>query len=171
MALCQALLDALLASQQPVHRLVQLILIDRAEAQRGAEGGDGAFGSEGTSGGQLGASVDDAGDDHGQDQIARAAGGTGDEGMQAELLEEAEDGGDVAVRGTAHTGEEGLGINQGLTLEGSADEIDDVVWEVRDIAEGFMFDLAVLAKGSAEEVGVIGFVAAADSSGGYVDGA
>ena len=90
--------------------------------------------------------------------------------MQAELLEAAE-GGDVAVRGTAHIGEEGLGINQGLTLEGSADEIDDVVWEVGDIAEGFMFDLAVLAKGSAEEVGVIGFVAAADSSGGYVYGA
>ena len=67
--------------------------------------------------------------------------------MQVELLEGAEDGGDVAVRGAAQTGEGGFGIDEGFSLEGSADQIDDVVWEVRDVAEGFVFDFAVLAEG------------------------
>ena len=56
-------------------------------------------------GGQFGAGVDDAGNDHGDDQIAQAAAGTSDEGVQAELLEGAEDGGDMAMGVAADDGE------------------------------------------------------------------
>ena len=55
--------------------------------------------------------------------------------MQAELLEGAEDGGDMAVRVAAQAGEGGLGIDQGFAFESSADEIDDVDGEVGDVAE------------------------------------
>ena len=69
--------------------------------------------------------------------------------MQVELLEGAEDGGDVAVGVAAEAGEGGFGIDQGFAFESSADEIDDVEGEVGDVTEGFMLDLAVLAEGSA----------------------
>ena len=97
MALGQALFDAVLASQQPVHGGVQLILVDGTQRQQVAEGGDGAFGVQAAGGGEFGASVDDAGDDHGDDEVTLTGGGTSDEGMEGELAEEPEDGGDVAV--------------------------------------------------------------------------
>ena len=143
MAPRQALFDTPLAPYQPVHRCVELILVDRLQLQDLAEGGDRALRVQGASGGQFGAGVDDAGDNHGDDEIAPATGRTSDEGMQAELLEGAEDGGDMAVRVAAQAAEGGLGIDQGFAFESSADEIDDVVGEVGDVAEGFMLDLAL----------------------------
>ena len=136
-----------------------------------AEGGDRAFGVQAAGGGEFGASVDDAGDDHGDDEVTLTGGGTSDEGMEGELAEEPEDGGDVAVGGAAQATEGGFGIDEGLAFEGSADEIDDVVWEVGDVAESLVADLAVLAEGSAEEMGAVGFVFVAAGGGGYVDGA
>ena len=171
MALGQALFDTALAANQPIHGGVQLVLVDGLQGQHLAEGGDGALGVQAASGGELGAGVDDASDDHGDDQGAHAAGGARDEGMQAELLEGAEDGGDMAVGEAAPAGEGGFGIDQGLALESSADEIDDVVWEMGDVAESFVLDLAVEAEGSAEEMGAVGFSVVAASGGGYVDGA
>ena len=56
--------------------------------------------------------------------------------MQVELLERTEDGGDMAVGVAAQTGEGGLWIDQGFAFESSADKIDDMVGEVRDVAEG-----------------------------------
>ena len=67
--------------------------------------------------------------------------------MQAELLEGAEDGGDMAVGVAAQAGEGGLGF----AFESSADEIDDVVGEVGDVAEGFMLD--VVAEAAANGCG------------------
>ena len=134
MALCQALFDTPLAPHQPVHRLVQLVLVDCTQLQDLAQGGDCALRVQGAGSGQFGAGVDDAGDDHGDDQIAQAAGGTSDEGMQVELLEGAEDGGDVAVGVATQAGEGSFGIDQRFAFESSADEIDDVVGEMGDIA-------------------------------------
>ena len=111
------------------------------------------------------------GDDHGDDEIALPTGRTSDEGVQAELLEGAEDGGDMAVRVAAQAGEGGLGIDQGFAFESSADEIDDVDGEVGDVAEGFMLDLAVLAEGSAQQMGVVGGVIVVASGCGYMDSA
>ena len=126
MAPRQALFDTPLAPYQPVHRCVEFILVDGLQPQDLAEGGDSALRVQGASGGQFGAGVDDAGDNHGDDEIAPATGRTSDEGMQAELLEGAEDGGDMAVGVAAQASEGGLGIDQGFAFESSADEIDDV---------------------------------------------
>ena len=104
------------------------------------------------------------------DRPIAVTGRTSDEGMQAELLEGAEDGGDMAVRVAAQAGEGGLGIDQGFAFESSADEIDDVVGEVGDVAEGFMLDLAVVAEGSAQQMGMVGGVFVMAGGGGYVDG-
>ena len=42
---------------------------------------------------------------------------------------------------------------------------------MREVAEGFVFDLRADAKGAAEQVGDIDFVFVAASSGGYMDSA
>ena len=88
MALCQALLDVVLASQQPIHSGVQFILVDGPQRQQVAEGGDGGFRVQAAGGGEFGACVDDPSDDHGEDEIALAGGGTSDEGMEGELRRE-----------------------------------------------------------------------------------
>ena len=150
----QALLDTLLASYQPVHRLVQLILIDGAQLQSLAEGGDGALRGDGARGGQFGAGVDDAGDDHGDDQIAQAAAGTSDEGVQAELLEGAEDGGDMAVGVAADDGEGVVGGAQSdAALEEDLQAVDDVIGALGEIGEGAFFDFAVMPEGLPKEDG------------------
>ena len=51
------------------------------------------------------------------------------------------------------------GLSRGderLPLEGAADQVDDVEWEVGEVSEGFMFDLAVLPEGASEVVTGIG---------------
>ena len=154
----QALLDAALASYQPVHGLVQLVLIDATEVQQLAKGGDCGLWGEGAGGGKFGAGVDDAGDDHGDDQGAQTAGGAGDESRQVEVLEEAEDGGDVAMSEAAQTRESSVGTDQSIASEGAADEVDDGQGEMRDIAEGLMLDLALVAEGATEEVGAVGLL-------------
>ena len=53
MALGEALLDGCLAFDEPVHRGVQLLGVDRAEVEHFPEGGDGAFGCQGAGGGEL----------------------------------------------------------------------------------------------------------------------
>ena len=88
--------------------------------------------------------------------------------MQVELLEAAEDGSDVAVREAAQATEGSFGVDQRFAFESSADEIDDVVWEMGDVAEGLVLDLAVLAEGSAQQVGMVGLVSVAARGGGYV---
>ena len=152
MAPRQAQFDALLASQQPAHSRVQLILVDCAEREHVAEGGDGAFRVQAASGGQFGARVDDPGDDHGDDQITLAGGGTGDEGMEAEIPEGAEDGSDMAVRGTANDGEQDVG---GTESEPAAQEDTQAVDHVRgalgEVGDGTFLDFAVLAEGLTED--------------------
>ena len=72
------------------------MLVDVAEFEHPTEGGDGGLGGEGAGGGELRLRVDDAGDDEGDDEVTDAARLAGDEGVESELLEGAEDGGDVA---------------------------------------------------------------------------
>ena len=97
MASGEALFDAGLATEQPVHGVVEFVRIDIAEAEEFSEGGDGGFGGQGACGGEFGTGVDDAGDDEGDGEIAVPAGGAGDEGVEAESSEGSEDGGDVSV--------------------------------------------------------------------------
>ena len=130
MAAGEALFDAGLAAEQPVHGVVEFVLIDLAEPQHLSEGGDGGFWGEGACGGELGAGVDDAGDDEGDGEIAVPAGGAGDEGVEPESSEGTEDGGDVPVGEAAAAGEGFVGGDEGFAFESSSDESDDGFGEV-----------------------------------------
>ena len=168
MAPGQGILDGLLAgTQQPVHGPVDLVFIDGAETEGLREGGEGGLAGERPGGGQLGLGVDDSGDD----QIPVPAPGAGQQRIQLEFLEGGQDGGDVTMGERAGAVEEVFGVDEGLAFEGSADELDDGVGEMGDVAEGFMFDSAVLAEGATEEMGAVDLVFVTASGGGYVNGA
>ena len=94
----QALLDTRLPRDEPVHRRVEFVLVDRADAEHRAEGGDGALGGQGAGRGQLRLRVDDAGGDQGEGEVTPARGLSRNQGVESELLEGANHGGDVAVR-------------------------------------------------------------------------
>ena len=171
MAPGQGVLDGLLAgTQEPVHGAVDLVFIDGAETEGLREGGECGLAGERPGGGQLGLGIDDPGDDQGDDQIPVPASGAGQEGIELELLEGGQDGGDVAMGERAGAVEEVIGVDEGLALEGSSDEIDDGVGEMGDVAEGFMLDFTVLTEGSTEQVSAVDLVFVAASGGGYVDG-
>ena len=74
MALGERGLDRTLALEQPVERGVEFVLANVAQGQLDAEAGGGGGGIERFGGGELGGRGDDAADDHGQDEIARAVG-------------------------------------------------------------------------------------------------
>ena len=86
MPLGEALLDAGLPFDQPVHRCVELVLIDVAESKQFAQGGYRARGGQRAGGGQLRARVDDAGDDKSNDEVAEAVGAAGDDGCTPSCL-------------------------------------------------------------------------------------
>ena len=66
--------------------------------------------------------------------------------------------------------EEGWGGgDEALAGERAADDIDERVGEVGEVAEGFVFDLATEAEGAAEQVGGAGFAFIAASSFGYMN--
>ena len=172
MAPGQSVLNGLLAgTQQPVHGPVDLVFIDGAETQGLREGGEGGLAGERPGSGQLGLGVDDSGDDQRDDQIPVPAPGASQQGIELELLEGGQDGGDVTMGERAGAVEDVFGVDKGLALEGSADEFDDGVGEMGDVAEGFMLDPAVLAEGATEEMGAVDLVFVTASGGGYVNGA
>ena len=74
--------------------------------------------------------------------------------MQAELVEGAEDGGDMAVGVAAQDGEQFVGGTESDTaFEEDAQTIDDVIGTLGEVGDGAFLDFAVLAEGLAEEDG------------------
>ena len=149
----QTLLDGRLLLHEPVHRGVELMLIDGAEPEHLAQGGDGAVGRQGAGGGQLGLRIDDAGDDQGEDEVADAAGVSGDQRVQSELLEGAEHGGDVAVGQAADAGEGVFRVDEPLTAEDAAQHLDGVGRQLGEVGEGTLLDSSAVAVGLAQEHG------------------
>ena len=60
-----------------------------------------SIGMKGTRGGEFGGGLQNAGHDHGQDQIALAGGMPIDEPVEMQFAQSAEDGGDMAMRAGA----------------------------------------------------------------------
>ena len=171
MAPDQGVLDGLLTgTQEPVHGPVEFVFIDGAETEGLREGGQRGLAGERAGGGQLGLGIDDPGDDQSDDQIPVPAPGAGQQGIELELFEGGQDGGDVAMRERAGVMEAIFGVDEGLAFESSADEIDDGIGEMGDVAEGFMLDSAVLTEGATQEVSAVDLVFVPASSGGYVNG-
>jgi len=92
LALRQSLFDLLLPGRQPVHRCVNVVFVDCLEVEHPSERGPQRVLAQSANGGQLGAWVQDTGDDKRLDDVAYAASGTIEHAMQVQ-----DDGGDVPV--------------------------------------------------------------------------
>jgi hypothetical protein len=152
MACGELLLDPVLPFEQPVHRVVELLLVGVFDGEGLGQGGVGPP----TDGGELGVGRDDAGGDHRLDEIALAAGPGRQQSGDAELVHRPGHRLDMAM--AARPGDlEGVGRrDEGLALEAAADEIDDVVRQVREVAEGLVADGRAVAIAAAEEMGAVG---------------
>ena len=74
--------------------------------------------------------------------------------MDAELLEGAEDGGDVAVGVAADDGEQFVGgAESDAALQEDTQAVDDVLGALGEVGDGAFSDFAVLPEGLAEEDG------------------
>ena len=112
------------------------------------------IGVKAASGSQLGGRIDDAGNDHGNDEIALTAGSRVEDGIQFQFVQATQDRGDMAVR-------KGAGDVKGLrqrrrgsgqrTGQGQAEGFDLMRGEMSDVGNGATFDFAALAIGFAEE--------------------
>ena len=108
------------------------------------------------SGSQFGSGLDDAGHDHGDDEIALAAGSGIEDGIEMEVAQATEHGGDMAVR-------QGAGDVEGLRQRGRGDRqragqsqaegVNLMRGEMSDVGDGASLDFAVEAIGFAEEDG------------------
>ena len=74
----ESIFDALLPIEQPVEGAIELGFFDRiVQSEHGSQRGGGGFGMESAGGGQLGGGFENAGHDHGDDQITLGASGSG----------------------------------------------------------------------------------------------
>ena len=90
------------------------------------------------------------------DQVAPSRGLGGDEVVEAELADHLQDGLDVAVRERAGDAEGVGGGDEGLALEGAFDDLDEVIGEMGEVAEGLVGDGLSLADGPSEQMGDVG---------------
>ena len=98
MAIGKGLLDASLVREQPVHRLIKFGFISGIQLEDLAEAVVECIGMKPAGGSKFGCGFDDAGNDHGDDEIALSARSRVEDGIQMQVAQAAEDCGDVAVR-------------------------------------------------------------------------
>src|SRR5258705_11791695 len=100
MSFGESIFDTLLPLEQPVERAIELSFVDRiVQTEHGSQRGSGRFRMESASGGRFGGGFENAGDDHGDNQITLAAGRWGEDGFQSEAPERSRRSGDVAAGG------------------------------------------------------------------------
>ena len=115
----------LLPLEQPVEGVIELGFFDRlVEIEHGSQRGGGGIGMEAAGGGQLGGWFDNAGDDHGDDQIPLGAAGAEQDRLQAGAAQSAESSGDVAVGSGALNPESVGGGDEGLAFEDPAEGVE-----------------------------------------------
>src|SRR5229473_1501217 len=104
-------------------------------------------------GSEFGGRLEDAGDDHGDDQIALGARGAREDGFQKEAAEGAESGGNVAVRSRTENMESVGGGDERFALEDTAEGVDLSGGPRGEVGEGTFDDLGPLAEALTEENG------------------
>ena len=154
MALGQGALDAVLALQQPVHRRVQVVLVQRPQAQLLGEGvARGGLGQP-PSGGEFGARFEDPGGDHRQHPVALGRALGVDEPVQGELAKRPEHCRDRAMGHRTHDVE---GVVQarhrGAALEQGAQVLHERRRPPGQVCQGALAHLAVVAVGLAKQDG------------------
>ena len=149
----QAPLDRPLAFQQPVHRRIERVFVDRAQPQLPGQAVAQRVVAQTARGGQLGARGEDAGHDHGHHQGAPARGLGGDQALEPEAAQAGEHGRDMAVGAGAGDGEGVLGCDEGLVLEHAAQGLDLGGGPFGEVGDGALLDLSALAPAFAQEDG------------------
>jgi hypothetical protein len=145
-----------LLRQQPVHRLIEFILssggVEVEEfPKRAAEG----IGVKSTRGSEFGGGFQNAGHDHGHDQIEFAAGMLVEESVELQPVQGAEDSGNMAMRSGAEDieGEGKRGAHGSGAFQDGAKGLDLSRRPMREVGEGAVENLAVETEGLAEEDG------------------
>ena len=129
MLLGQLALDAILASEDPVHGVVEFVLGGVFDAHLLPEGVGERLVLQGAGGGQLGSGIEDSGDDHGHGERPLAGGTRREQLLDAEPAGGSEDGGHVTVGPGAFDGESvAEGGERDAALEEDAESVDDFVW-------------------------------------------
>jgi hypothetical protein len=150
-------LDAGLAGDEPVHSLVEVVLVGTGEFEEFAQTAGGSVEAHAASSGEFGGRLDDAGDNHGADQIAPAGRSGADDVVQAEGAKRAKDSGDVAVGERASNHERGRGgrggRGEGFALQDAAEGIDPSLRPMGEVGEGAFDDPGSVTGGFAEENG------------------
>ena len=150
----QGALDPGLALAEPVQGGEHFVAGDGSEAEDGAEGGAGGVWGEAAGGGELGGGEQEASHDGSESELAGTGGQPVEEAGQAELLAEAEDGGDVAMGEGAADGD-GLveAAERHAALEQGTDAGHDRGRELGDIGEGPAANALAFAPGLADQDG------------------
>jgi hypothetical protein len=104
-------------------------------------------------GSELGGGFENAGDDHGDDQIALGATGAREDGLQNKAAKGAESGSDVAVRSSTLNVESIGERDEGFAFEYPAEGLDLRGGPSGEIGEGAFDDFAAAAEAVAEEDG------------------
>ncbi len=151
MARGELFLDPVLALEQPVHGGVELLFIGILDAEGLGQGGVGPPADRG----ELGVRCQDAGGDHRLDQIALAAGPGGEQSGEAELVHRLGHGLDMTME--ARLGDrKGVACrHEGLALQAAADEVDDRVGQMGEVAERLVADGVAVAIAAAQQMGVV----------------
>ena len=111
-------------------------------------------GGEAAGGGELGGGEQEAGHDGSEGELAGTGGPPVEEARQAELLAEAQDGGDVAMGEGAADGDGILEAGEHhAALEEGTDAGHDMGREIRDIGEGLAANALAFAPGLADQDG------------------
>ena len=148
----ELLLDGFLSSQQPIHGRVEVVLARRRHAQVLRE----RAGVPPPSRRELGLRRHHAGDDHRHDQRTLRARPRGEEILEAQPAHRRPHRLDMAVR-RRRRDLEGFGRRRkGLPLQRLADELDDVVGQVREVANRLVLDLVAFPVAAPEQVRRIG---------------
>jgi hypothetical protein len=123
------------------------------QTEHGRQRGGGGIGMEAAGGSEFGGRFEDAGDDHGDNQIAFRATGTRQDGFQKEAAEGAESGGDVTVRSGALNVESVGGGDERFAFEDTAEGVDLGGGPRGEVGEGAFDDFGALAEALAEKDG------------------
>src|SRR5215510_14719005 len=147
-------LDRRLADGKPVEGDVELVLIDRAEAELLAETRAGRVRRQRAGGGKLGAGIEQTADDEGQDKIATAVAVRAEQTVETDLARRSEGGDDVPMRQRADDGDRLLVTgDDGATFEQHLEAGDAVRRPVGKVEQGTLFDPAALAVALAQQDG------------------
>ena len=132
MTACELLLDPCLSGQEPIERVIQLILIGVAHREFFREGGR----MPKPCGGKFRRGVDQTLRNHGEHEIAFPTGLRGDNGIESELLYRSEYGFYVAMGKRLLNGKGGFRGNERFAPQRLSKRLDLLFGPLREIGEG-----------------------------------